>query len=438
MERTEGYEVQVNNRVRRAFKLGSLLLATVLTVAGCSSSGSGEAGTAGGTKTIHIFQFKVEIADALDKLKADYEKEHPGIKLDIQTVGGGSDYGASLKAKFASGSKPDIFNVGGYVERDMWFDYLEDLSDQPWVKDVKDVAREPMTRDGKLYGMPMNLEGYGFMYNKDLFAKAGITKLPMTIDELEEACKKLQAIGVTPFANGYQEWFVLGNHNVNVAFAQQKAPGAFIQGLTDGTEKFAGNQVFEEWANLLDLTLKYGNKNPLSTDYNTQVTMFASGQAAMMQQGNWTQVQLDGINPDLKLGFLPMPIDNTPEDNDKLYVGVPNNWVIDKESPVKQEAKDFLNWLVTSDTGKKYITKEFKFIPAFNSIKGTEEDLGPLGAEILKYTDAGKTLTWNWARMPNGMPQELANTMQAYIGGKIDKQEMFEQFQTNWDNLSVQ
>ena len=41
-------------------------------------------------KRLRFFNLKSEIAEALNKLKAEYEKEHPGIKLDIQTVGGGS------------------------------------------------------------------------------------------------------------------------------------------------------------------------------------------------------------------------------------------------------------------------------------------------------------------------------------------------------------
>ena len=53
---------------------------------------------------------------------------------------------------------------------------------------------------------------------------------------------------------------MLGNHNVNVAFANQADPVKFIQGLNEGTEKIPGNPVFEEWINLLDLTLKYSNK----------------------------------------------------------------------------------------------------------------------------------------------------------------------------------
>lgn len=416
---------------QRGLLLACTLLLTALT-AGCGKD------NADGTKTVHIYQFKVEIADALASLKTEFEKEHPDIKLEIQSVGGGTDYGASLRAKFSSGDEPDIFTIGGNNERDMWLEYLEDLSDEAWAKDVKPLAAEQMTVDGKLYGMPMNLEGYGFIYNKDLFKQAGITEKPLTLTALREAADKLKAAGITPFANGYQEWFVLGNHNVNVPFAQQPDPEAFIAGLTDGSKTFADDPIFAKWIDLLDLTVEYGNKNPLSTDYNTQVTMLANGEAAMMQQGNWTQGQLDGIDPDLNLGILPMPIDDTPEDNDKLYVGVPSNWVINKNSPVKEEAKEFLNWLVTSETGKKYITKEFQFIPALDSIKGTEEDLGGLGAEVLAYTDKNQALTWNWTRLPNGMPQELSSSIQGYLGGKLTKEGMLKEFQVNWDNLSVQ
>ncbi|WP_314586379.1 ABC transporter substrate-binding protein [Paenibacillus terrigena] len=417
-----------------------LALSMVLAACGSKTEDKGASGAKdnGGTetKTIKIFQFKVEIAEALNKLKAEYESTHPGIKLDIQTVGGGSDYGAALKAKFASGDEPDIFNNLGYLELDTWLNNLEDLSDQPWVKDAVDVAKLPMTKDGKVYGMPMNLEGYGFVYNKDLFAKAGITETPKTLTQLEDAAKKLQAIGVTPFANGYQETWILGLHNLNVAFAHQQDPDAFIKGLNDGSAKIVGNPVFENWAKLFDLTIKYGNKNPLTTDYNTEMTMFASGEAAMTQQGNWTQGQIDGINPKANIGILPMPISDDAAANDKIYVGVPNNWVVNKNSKVKPEAKEFLNWLVSSDAGKRYITKEFKFIPAFKNIDATSEDLGQLGAEVVKYSQEGKVLSWNFSKFPDGGMNDFGNAMQAYIAGKSDKNGLFDALQKSWESLA--
>ncbi|KIL41859.1 ABC transporter substrate-binding protein [Gordoniibacillus kamchatkensis] len=420
-------------------------LSVSLAVSGCAKKDTGGAGAnagtnAGGTAapaknvTLKIFQFKVEIAEALNKMKTEYESSHPGVTLQIETVGGGADYGAALKAKFASGDQPDIFNNGGYQEMATWMDHLEDLSDQPWVKNVLPVAKEPMSKDGKLYGMPMNVEGYGFLYNKDLFAKAGITEEPKTLSALQAACAKLQAAGIVPFSNGYQEWWVLGIHNFNVALAKQPDPAKFVADLYSGAQKIPGNPVFKDWLNLLDTTVKYSSKNPLTTDYNTQVTQFAKGETAMMQQGNWTQVQISGINPNIKLGVLPMPINDDPALNDKLFVGVPNNWVINKDSKVKAEAKEFLNWMVSSDVGQRYMTKEFKFIPAFTNISADPKDLGDIAAVIMDYNKANKVLPWVWARLPDGTTQEFGASMQAYIAGKMNKDQLLDAFQKSFDS----
>ncbi|MFC3768582.1 ABC transporter substrate-binding protein [Paenibacillus sp. GCM10012303] len=430
----------MNKRFATFGLIGTLLLSVV--VAGCGQkeqpSAGGEAGGDGKKNvTIKMFQFKVEIAEQLAKLAKEYESANPGVKIQIDTVGGGADYGAALKAKFSSGDKPDIFNNGGFTDLDLWLEHLEDLSDQPWVKDVVEVAKEPMTKDGKLYGQPLNLEGYGFLYNKELFAQAGITELPKTLTQLEEAAKKLQAKNITPFVNGYGEWWVLGNHFVNLPFAYQSNPNSFIDSLNKGTGKMTGNETFNNWVKLFDLQLKYGNANPLQTDYNTQVTTFATGKAAMTQQGNWTQVQLTKTNPNLKVGFLPMPISDDAAANDKLPVGVPNNWVINKNSAVKDEAKKFLNWMVTSDVGKKYITQEFKFIPAFKTITADEATLGPLAADIMKYVKDEKTLSWNWFKFPSGeaSSKKFADAMQAYVAKRMTKEQMFDEFQKTWDSL---
>ncbi len=432
--------------MKRFTKL-SLIIALVLSLfaVGCAKKDDTTASpnptnaTGGEAKevTLKIFQFKVEIADQLSKLVAEYQKENPNVKIQVDTVGGGADYGAALLAKFNSNDKPDIFNNGGFSDLDKWIENLEDLSNEPWVKDLVDVAKEPMTKDGKLYGQPLNLEGYGFLYNKDLFAKAGITDTPKTLTQLEDAAKKLQAAGIQPFVNGYGEWWVLGNHFVNIPFAQQPDSNAFIDGLNKGTAKIPGNKAFEDWVKLFDLQIAYGNKNPLQTDYNTQVTDFATGKAAMTQQGNWTQVKITETNPDINIGFLPMPISDDAEANDKLPVGVPNNWVINKNSEVKDEAKKFLNWMVTSEIGKKYITEEFKFIPAFKTIPADAKVLGPLAADIIAYSKEGKTISWNWFKFPGGeaTSKKFGDIMQAYIAKSKTKDQMLNEFQTTWDSL---
>ncbi|MBP3950020.1 ABC transporter substrate-binding protein [Bacillus suaedae] len=435
--------------MKRLFFLFLTMVFAVTIVAACSSDDTGGTETdeevdtgeettdaASGDEevvTLNFFQFKVEIADQLQEMLKEFEAEHPNIKVNLETVGGGADYGAALKAKFASGEKPDIFNNGGFNELGLWKEHLADLSEEPWVENLLPIGKVPMTdEDGKLYGMPVNLEGYGFVYNKDLFEKAGITEPPTNMSELQDAVKKLEENGITAFAAGYAEWWVIGQHLLNIPFAQQEDPVAFIEGLSAGTESFIGNKQFEEFQTLIDTEIKYGNPNPLTTDYNTQVTLFASGETAMLQQGNWTENMIYEINPEMNMAFLPIPI-NDAEGANRIPVGVPNNWALNKNSENLEEAKLLLDWMVSSETGQRYMTEEFAFIPAFDNIEPT--GLGALGESILEYSVEDKTIPWTWFRWPDGANQDFAAAIQEYVAGQIEYEEVLEKFQATWDNL---
>ncbi|MDQ0197993.1 ABC transporter substrate-binding protein [Neobacillus ginsengisoli] len=421
--------------------VAGVLSASLLLATACSSnstSGNQNSGSKSGKVVVDIFQGKVEIADQLKALTDKYTKEHPNVTFNIETVGGGADGAAALKAKFASNKAPDIFTSQGYQDVITWKDKLEDLSDQPWVKDAYPNALKPMTLDGKIYGQPVNMEGYGFAYNKALFKKAGITELPKTFSELETAAKKLKDAGITPFSVGYAEWWVLANHGLNVPFAYEQSDDQnFISGLNSGTSKIAGNKYFDDYFKLLDLTIKYGNKNPLTTDYNTEVTQFAKGETAMIQQGNWIQPMLDKLTPNMDVGFIPLALTDDPAQADKLMVDVPSNWVVYNKAPEadKKAAKDFLNWMVSSEEGKTALVKDFKYIPAFKTIEAKAEDIGPLGAELQKYSQEGKTYTWQFMKYPDGAGQEFGATLQAYVGGQKSKNDAEKALDATWAKL---
>ncbi|AJY76175.1 ABC transporter substrate-binding protein [Paenibacillus beijingensis] len=420
----------------------SVLMGSVL--AGCGSGGSANKENSSGTGAentgsnkqvvVKVFQQKVEIADQLPALAAEYEKTHPGVKIEFESVLS-SDYMTKLKAKLSANEMPDIFNNGGYSELNVWKDQLEDLSDQPWVGEALDVAKEPMMSDGKLYGIPINLEGDGLVYNKDMFAKAGITELPKTRSELEEVSKKLQAAGFTPFINNYDSAWTLGITMFNYPMAEQQDPNAFIAGLNGGTATFKDNPLFKEWTKFIDLSLKYGNKNPLTTDYNGSLAMFASEQGAMTVGGNWIQPVIDKINPNINAGLMPIPISDDAALNQKAVFAGPTTWVVYKNSKVKPEAKEFLNWLVTSAEGQDYLVKKFKLMPAFKNVKADPADLGGIAGDILPYIAKGDILGWQYAKYPDGSTKEFAASMQKYIAGKSNGDQMLAEFQQTWDKL---
>lgn len=362
--------------------------------------------------TIKVFQFKVEIAEALQKMADAYEQE-TGVHVEIETHGGGEDYGALLKATLAAGEEPEIFNSSGWAGFEPYVDRAVDLSGEPWAKDLVEASKAQITRDGKLLGMPMNLEAYGFTYNKDLFAKAGIAELPKTLDELEAACKKLKDAGITPFALT-SEWWSMGIHTLNMALANQPDPAAFIEEIKAGTKTFKDDPIMKEWLRLVDIMFAGGQEKALTTDYNTQVAEFAAGKYAMIQHGNWIQGMVDEISPNMNLGMMPVPLLDTPQ----VFTGVPNNWIVNNKSAHPDEAKAFLNWMVTSETGKKFVTTDFKFVPALNSIAPNPEAVGAIAGDFSLFAQAhpDQVKGWHWDRFPDGITQQWGTAMQDYLG----------------------
>ncbi|PLR65601.1 ABC transporter substrate-binding protein [Bacillus sp. UMB0893] len=385
--------------------------------------------------TLDVRNPKVEISTQFEEMTLAYERENPHVKIRVHTVGGAMDDLADLKAEMATGTGPDIFTNTGYENVKLWQTYLEDLSGEPWVEHAYKDALAPVSLDGNIYGMPINLEGYGFIYNKDLFKQAGINELPKTLSELTEAAEKLQKAGFIPFATGYYEDWKLGDHLMNIAFAQQEDPAAFINNLNSGTEQIDTNQKFNDLLNLLDLTIKYGNDNPLTTDYTMEVNLFTSGKAAIIQQGNWIQPMIDQASPNMNIGFMPIPINDQPV-NETLVVNVPNYWAVNKQTTPekKKEAKKFLNWMVSSETGKRFMTEKFKFIPAFNNIKS--DDLGPLAEETLLNYKKGKTVPSNWFDFPVGIREEFGAATQLYVGKQLDRNQLLDEYQKSWERFS--
>ncbi|MFS0614424.1 extracellular solute-binding protein [Lederbergia ruris] len=394
-------------------------------LAACNDSSNSSTGSSGKSdqETVKIFQFKVEIAEALNKLVEEYEEE-TGVKVEVETVGGGADYDAALKAKLAGGEEPDIFNNTGLSQLEQYKDRAMDLSDQPWVDRVYDSAKQWMFTDEGVFGMPFGIEVHGLIYNKDLFEQAGITSEPETLSELRDAMKKLKDAGIQPLANGFGEWWIL-NQLLTVATASRDDPVDFSDKVSKGELKLSEDPIFQEFVKTLDTFIEYSNPNPLTTDYNTQVTMFASGEAAMMSQGNWTQVQIDGIDPDMNIGLIGIPIGD--EYYGKVSGGVPNHWVVNKKGNNPEGAKKFLDWLVSSDRGKDYITNEFLFIPALEGIDYQEGVLGDIAEAGIEYIDSDNLNSWAQV-YPDTYDKEFGAAMQAYVAEEISAEEMLQQF----------
>lgn len=445
---------------KRIASLLAILMAMTMLLAGCgtpadktspppdSSTPPEEPGLSG---TVDIFEFKVEIADALKEAVNLYMATHPNVKVNLEIVGGGDDYGAALRTKMQSSDQPEIYNIGGPQDVVDWASKLEDLSDQAWIPNVVSGLLDDVTKDGAIYGMPMSIEGYGFVYNKAIFEAAGIDAAKLkTFDEIDKAFGELKAkIDAGELKDQFpaleavleyptKEKWVTGMHTSNIALGQEFA---------NCTEAFNAKTVEFKYADqlkdLIDLQIKYtaDADNPAAlnaVDYSMQVGGgLAIERVAVIQQGNWIYPEVVNMDKALadNLGIIPIPLKGVSEGN--TPVGVPMYWAVNSTSSEEDKAcaKDFLNWLYQSDEGKDIVVNNFSFIPPFTNY-GDMKPKDPLGAAISDAATAGTIAPWVFNGCPTSWAENILGAeIQSYVGGEKTWDQVIDTVTQSWAEL---
>ncbi|MCZ2258516.1 ABC transporter substrate-binding protein [Sporosarcina sp. G11-34] len=422
------------------FKLVSVMLVSVIALMGCSSSDDGGKDAAKGDQvTVDIFQFKVEIKDQFEDLVKVYEKENPDVKINVKTVGGGNDYGASLKTTFSSGEEPAIFNVGGPSAVEEYREYLADVSDTAAAKVALEGTLNTVTDGDKVLGLPFNQEGYGLIYNKRVFEEAGVNPDDIiTYEDLEKAVetidKQKEELGLDAvFALAAKEKWVIGNHLANIFFA----PEFNNDTLEAYNAKSIAFEKSDELKRHLDLESKYSAQPILSLDYSQQVEqLFSLEKVAIIQQGNWIYNSVYDMDPELAeegIGILPIPVEGF---EGSIPAGVPMYWAVnsEKDEKVVQASKDFLDWMYTSETGKTAVLEDFKFVPAYEGYD-TSKISDPLSETIYEYASEGNTIAgWVFQGAPTGWSEQvLGAAMQKYLSGEVTWEVMISEAQEKWE-----
>ncbi|WP_059171740.1 ABC transporter substrate-binding protein [Bacillus sp. FJAT-27445] len=421
--------------------LFAFVLLFSLVLAGCSSSsgGSKDSDTKKKDVTIDIFQFKVEFKDQFEAVAKKYEEENKGIKINITTVGGGEDYGAALRSKFASGKEPAIYNIGGPQDVADWKSKLADLSGTKAADAALEGTLDGVTVDGKVMGLPYNQEGYGFIYNKAVFEKAGINPEDIkSYAALEEAVKTLDSkkkeLGLQAvFALPAKETWVTGLHLSN-AFLAGEFDGNVLKAFDAKNIDFTYGDSFKK---VLDLQNEFSVQPVVSLDYSKQVEeLFSLQKVAIIQQGNWVYGSVAGIDQEFAdngIGIMPIPVEGYKED--ALPVGIPMYWGVNsnKDEATIKEAKNFLDWLYTSDEGKETVLNDFKFIPAYDGYDSSKIS-DPLSKGIYKYAQEGKTIGWTFMGYPTGWGQDtLGIEIQKYVSGKAKWDDVVNVSKEGWE-----
>ncbi len=422
----------------------AFLLALILVLGACgnsgdaggSVSGDGEEDGDGESVTIDLYQFKVEFKEQFESLVAQYEEENPDVTINVETVGGGNDYGATLKSKIASGNEPDIFNIGGPQDYEDHKDRIAPIEDSAAVDAALEGTLDAVTVDDQVYGIPYNLEGYGLIYNKGIFEEAGINPDELTtMEDLQTAVDTLdgmkEELGLDAvFAFPGKERWVYGNHSSS-SFLAPEFNDSVIEAFESDTVEFEHS---EELKNYIDMQVNYSEQPVLSLDYSQQVeALYSMEKVAMIQQGNWAYPSIEQIAPEVaeNSGIIPIPVAG----ESKMPVGVPQYWVVNSgaEDNVQQAAVDFLDWMYTSDAGKEVVLNDFNFIPAYEDYD-TSQISDPLSQEIYEYSEEGNTSGWVFLGYPTGFSEDtFGDNVQQYISGDITWEEAIDNSKAYWE-----
>lgn len=383
--------------------------------------------------TINMFTASPEYTDAFNAYIAEYKKVKPNVTINLEIMQ--ADYNTVLKSKIAAGSTPDVFQTTAGGDIDTFAEYSADLTNEPLAAAMTDAVRANMSStDGKVLGLPVKGNLFVLMYNKKLLADAGITELPKTTAQMDDAITKLEAKGITPFANAYKEWWVwkhIFQHFVDAAAIDagtdaKTLVGDFIAGKTT----FADHPVLNDnFFSFIDTTVKHGTDKPLERDSNAEVSDFALGKAAFMTgKGAWDEEAIKKITPDFDLGIMGYPVSDKAEQS-QIITGADQALRINKDSAVAPETIEFFNWLYTSEYGKNWFSTVAKVIPPIQDAPMPDLQMPQEMAEILKTEKSGD-LSVNYSL--DTFHQKFGELMQAYIGGSKTKEQAITEIQKAW------
>lgn len=136
-----------------------------------------------------IWQTSRNTDDFTDAQEKAFLAEHPWITLNKVIKEG--DPGNEFYQAVAAGTAPDLIN-GSFTMMDMYIstgiveplnDYLANWDD---AKNIDQAYMDMFSRDGKYYGVPLEVLPMLFGYNKALFEEAGLDHAPRTWDEALE------------------------------------------------------------------------------------------------------------------------------------------------------------------------------------------------------------------------------------------------------------
>lgn len=302
-----------------------------------------------------------------EDVATEFEADNPGVNVEVTAYQNEELQRTLIPNQLRTGSGLDLYQQWGagelatQVEAGYVKDISEDVADQV---DALGGVVSPWQVDGATYGLPFNFGIEGFWYNTELFAEAGITETPATLDELYDAIEALKAAEIVPIAVGAGDGWPAAHYWYN--FALKSCSPEVLQAAQ--AELTFDDPCFIEAGELLE---EFIATEPFQDGFlgtgaqqgaGSSAGILATGGAAMELMGHWNPGVMGGIlqeetgdaeaTPPEFLGWFNFPAIEGAKGDPTAALGGGDGFSCSAWSP--PECTDLLNYITSVEVQTRF------------------------------------------------------------------------------------
>ena len=328
-----------------------LALAMIFSLVACggstaSTETAADDGTVSGKITYLTNRTDLDTDGTYEALIAKFNEKYPDVTVEVQSI---TDYAGELATRMQTTEYGDVLMIPDAVPSSAYSKYFEPFGT---AEELSDKYQEGYLYskwyDGQVYGLAYMCTVQGIVYNKAVFAEAGITELPKTPDEFLDCLQKIKdnTDAIPYYTNANSGWTL--DQWEDHAFGTITGDANYKNNtLPNDKDAFAEGSSHYVLAKLLyDIVTKgLCESDPTTCDWEASKLMLNNGEIGCMVLGSWAVSQMkDAGDHGDDVGYMPFPysIDG------KQYAtsGTDYCYAINKNTKNMAAAKAFVQFMV--------------------------------------------------------------------------------------------